>query len=49
MICKALIGFSAYGIIASAGEEIEIEDKGKRLDLEYLGWVEPLKYEVSEV
>jgi hypothetical protein len=47
--CKALISFSAYGIHARTGEEFNIEDKGKRLDLEKLGWIEPLEYEVSEV
>lgn len=46
---KALISFNAYGIHARIGQELTIEDKGKRLDLEKLGWVEPLEYETSEV
>jgi hypothetical protein len=46
---KALISFSAYGIHARTGQELTIEDKGKRLDLEKLGWIERLEYETSEV
>ena len=44
---KALVAFSAFGIVKSAGEEFTIEDSGKRLDLERLGWIEPLEFEVS--
>ena len=45
---KALVAFSAFGMVKSAGEEFTIEDSGKRLDLEKLGWILPLEYEVSE-
>lgn len=43
MKVKALISFAAYGIVAEVGQVLEIEDKGKRLDLEKLGWIEPLE------
>jgi hypothetical protein len=46
---KALISFSAYGIHARTGQELTIEDKGKMLDLEKLGWIQREEYEVSEV
>jgi len=46
---KALVAFNAYGLTASAGQELTIVDKGIRLDLERLAWIEPLEYEVSEV
>ena len=36
---KALVAFSAFGMVKSAGEEFTIEDSGKRLDLEKLGWI----------
>lgn len=49
MRVKALISFNAYGYIASAGEEFTIEDKGQRLDLEWLGWILPLENKVTEV
>lgn len=39
---KALVGFNAYNITASSGDELIIEDKGIALDLEKLGWVEPM-------
>ena len=45
---KALVAFSAFGMVKSAGEEFTIEDSGKRLDLEKLGWILPLEFEVSE-
>ena len=35
-------------MVKSAGEEFTIEDSGKRLDLEKLGWILPLEFEVSE-
>lgn len=34
--------------MAETGQEFEIGDKEKRLDLEKLGWIEPLEYEVTE-
>jgi hypothetical protein len=40
---KAVISFSAFGFMAETGEEFYIEDKGIRLDLEKLGWIEPLE------
>jgi hypothetical protein len=49
MRVKALVAFNAFEFNVSAGQELIIEDKGKRLDLERLGWIEPLEYEVSEV
>jgi hypothetical protein len=39
---RALISFSAFNYIKSAGEEFIIEDKGERLDMELLGFVEPI-------
>jgi hypothetical protein len=44
---RALVALSAYGYVKSAGEEFEIPDKGQRLDLEKLGWIEPLEQKVS--
>ena len=32
----------------SAGEEFTVDHDGVRLDLEKLGWILPLEYEVSE-
>jgi hypothetical protein len=46
---KALVGLHAFGYVKSAGEEFEIKNKGQRLDLEKLGWIEPLEYEVGAV
>ena len=48
MRVQALVAFNAFGYSASAGEELTIEDKGQRLDLEKLGWIQPLGYEVSD-
>jgi hypothetical protein len=49
MRVKALVAFNGFGYMVSAGQEFEIQDKGKRLDLERLGWIEPLEYEISEI
>jgi hypothetical protein len=46
---KANISFNAFGIHARTGEELTIKDKGQRLDLEKLGWIEPIGNEVGEV
>ena len=48
MLVKCVVSFNAYGYVKSAGETFQIDHDGVRLDLEKLGWILPLEYEVSE-
>ena len=43
MKVKALIGFDAFGITASMDEVFEIEDRLIRMDLERVGFIEPIQ------
>jgi hypothetical protein len=43
MKVRALIGFNAFGITASMDEVFEIDERLIRLDLEKLGWIEPMQ------
>ena len=45
MRVKALVAFNAYGIEATSGQEVEIEDAAKLKSLERLGWIAPLEEE----
>lgn len=43
MKVRALIPFNAYGYIKQAGEVFDIEDRGQKLDLEKIGFIEPIE------